>query len=113
MIISSSDGKMRLELEGNEAYILARFLEHAKFGGSPKPEIFTHPMMNEILRKVSLFLDTNGPDYRKLNTGMRIDDLMDATELDPHTKLMLAWLDAHRSELSAAEIADILFPYQP
>ncbi|MFM5949743.1 MAG: hypothetical protein ACKOPM_11020 [Novosphingobium sp.] len=77
------------------------------------PEIFTHPMMNEILRKISYFQDTNGQAYMKLDQGIRIDDPMDATDLDPNTKLMLAWLDAHRTELSDAEIADIVFPYQP
>jgi len=103
---------MRFELDRDESYYFARFLLHAKFGGSVKAEIFTHPMMNEILRKISSFLDCTGPEYMKLDNGMRIDDPMDATELDPNAKLMLAWLDEHRSELSDAEIADIVFPYQ-
>lgn len=112
MVISSANGRMHIELDRDESYILSRFLLLAKFGGSAKPEIFTHPMMNEILRKISSFLDCTGPEYMKLDNGMRIDDPMDSTELDPNTKLMLAWLDEHRSELSDAEIADIVFPYQ-
>ncbi|MFM5894600.1 MAG: hypothetical protein ACKOQM_09235 [Novosphingobium sp.] len=113
MIISNADGKILFELDSDESYYLARFLLHAKFGGSAIPEIFTHPMMNDILRKISSLLDSTGPDYMKLDKGIRFNDPIDATEIDPNANLMLDWLDAHRTELSDAEIADIFFPYQP
>lgn len=113
MIISNADGKMQFELNSDESYYFARFLLHAKFGGSAIPEIFTHPMMNEILRKISSLLDSTGPDYMKLDKGIKFSDPTDATETDPNAKLVLGWLDAHRSELNDAEIADIFFPYQP
>lgn len=113
MIISNANGKMLFELDSDESYYFARFLLHAKFGGSAIPEIFTHQMMNEILRKISAFLDSTGPEYMKLDKGIRFNDPTDVTETDPNAKLVMGWLDAHRSELSEAEIADIFFPYQP
>lgn len=42
-----------LELSANQAYFLRAFLCHAKFGDGPKEEIAFHPLINELIEKLT------------------------------------------------------------
>jgi hypothetical protein len=51
--MTGSNEGISIELSANQAYFLYAFLCHAKFGDGPKEEITFHPLINELIEKLT------------------------------------------------------------
>ena len=109
MVTIEKNGQLSIiSMDSQDVYALISFLLHAKFGNGPRDIIFTHDLINDIIRVLIESCDSSSYDHYKLDAA--IDS--DWGHISPEFATIKKFIDeTFEGEKKVEMISKSLFPY--